>query len=146
MFGKFYRQLDDKNRIVVPAKLLQELGCEFYITLSFDQSLILRTQDEFDKLKSKLEQNNSLNKDIRDLIRYIYSNTEMVKPDKLGRIILAKHFCDKIAIKKDVVFLGVGNTCELFSKEVYDEKESFYEDDNNVAQLTQKLFEQGVKL
>ncbi|MBN0970808.1 division/cell wall cluster transcriptional repressor MraZ [Mycoplasma phocoeninasale] len=146
MFGKYYRQLDDKNRIVVPVKLLQELGYEFYVTIGFDQSLTLRTQDEFDKLRNKLEQNNSLNKDIRDLTRYIYANTELVKPDKLGRITIAKHLCDKIAITKEVVFLGVGNSCELFAKEVYDEREKFYEDEDNVNQLAQKLFEQGIKL
>ncbi|BDX52682.1 division/cell wall cluster transcriptional repressor MraZ [Metamycoplasma equirhinis] len=146
MFGKYYRQIDNKNRVVIPAKLLQELGSEFYITIGFDKSLVLRTPIEFDKIKNKLEENNSLNKDIRDLTRYIFANTELVSPDKLGRIVLAKHFCQKLAIINEVVFLGVGSTCEIFSKEIYDAKENYYEDEENIDSLAQKLFEQGVKL
>ncbi|WP_027122801.1 division/cell wall cluster transcriptional repressor MraZ [Metamycoplasma spumans] len=146
MFGKYYRQIDDKNRVVVPAKLLQELGHEFYITKGFDKSLVFRTPAEFEKLKNKLEENNSLNKDFRNLSRYIFGNTELVSPDKLGRINLPKHLTEKIAIKKEVVFVGTGNTCELFAKEEYDLAESFYDDENNIDDLAQKLFEQGVKL
>ncbi|TPR53207.1 division/cell wall cluster transcriptional repressor MraZ [Metamycoplasma neophronis] len=146
MFGKYYRQIDDKNRVVVPAKLLQELGHEFYITKGLDKSLVFRTPEEFDKLKNKLEENNSLNKDLRNLARYIFGNTELVQPDKLGRIVLPKHLTEKIAIVKEVVFLGEGNTCELFAKEIYDQTESLYDDEENIDMLAQKLFEQGVKL
>ncbi|WP_228846920.1 MraZ N-terminal domain-containing protein [Metamycoplasma hominis] len=47
MFGKYYRQIDDKNRVVVPPKLLQELGKEFYITIGIDKNLVLRTVSSF---------------------------------------------------------------------------------------------------
>ncbi|WP_412031353.1 division/cell wall cluster transcriptional repressor MraZ [Metamycoplasma buccale] len=146
MFGKYYRQIDTKNRIVIPSKLFKELGDTFYITLGFDKSLVLRAKEEFENLKFRLEENNGLNKDFRDLSRYIFGNTEEVQPDKLGRITLPKHFIDKIAITKEVVFIGVGNTCELFAKEVYEQKENFYENEENIEMLTKKLFEQGVKL
>ncbi|AWX69713.1 division/cell wall cluster transcriptional repressor MraZ [[Mycoplasma] anseris] len=146
MFGKFNRQLDDKNRIVIPTKILKELGEQFYITLGFDKSLVLRTEKEFEKLKMNLESNNLLNKGLRDLTRFIFGNTEEVCPDKSGRITLPKHFIDKTAITKEVVFIGVGNYCEIFAKEVYDDKEKFFEDSNNIEDLTEKLLEQGVKL
>ena len=82
MFGKYYRQIDDKNRVVVPPKLLQELGKEFYITIGIDKNLVLRTVSEFQKMKTKLEEGNTLNKNVRDFIRYIFGNTEVVSPDK----------------------------------------------------------------
>lgn len=145
MFGKYYRQIDDKNRVVVPPKLLQELGKEFYITIGIDKNLVLRTVSEFQKMKTKLEEGNTLNKNVRDFIRYIFGNTEVVSPDKNNRIMIPKHLLNKAAIDKEVVFLGTGYTCELFAKEVYDEQESYYENDDNVNDLAQKLFEAGVK-
>ena len=33
MIGKFTAKLDDKNRLFVPAKLREELGGDFYVTL-----------------------------------------------------------------------------------------------------------------
>ncbi|MBS7551993.1 hypothetical protein KII05_11620, partial [Weissella confusa] len=99
-----------------------------------------------EKLKSRLDENNSLNKDLRELSRFIFANTELVSPDKLNRIIIPKHLTLKTAIKKDVVFIGSGNICELFAKEIYDAKESYFEEESNIDDLAQKLFEQGVKL
>ncbi|AZG68777.1 division/cell wall cluster transcriptional repressor MraZ [Mycoplasma struthionis] len=146
MYGKYYRQIDSKNRIVIPAKILSELGHEFYITAGFDKSLVLRTPSEFEKFKARLEENNALNKDFRNLTRYIFGNTELLEPDKLGRVVLSKHLTDKVAIKKEVVFVGVGNTCEVFAKEEYDNCESFFENEENIDALAQKLLDQGVKL
>ncbi|WP_045434227.1 division/cell wall cluster transcriptional repressor MraZ [Metamycoplasma canadense] len=146
MYGKYERSLDDKNRIVIPPKILLELGNEFFITIGFDKQLILRDKKEFEKLKSKLEDNNSLNKDLRELSRFIFANTELVSPDKLNRVIIPKHLASKATIKKDVVFIGSGNICELFAKEIYDIKENYFENETNIDDLAQKLFEQGVKL
>ncbi|CRH46206.1 division/cell wall cluster transcriptional repressor MraZ [Mycoplasmopsis arginini] len=146
MYGKYERSLDDKNRVVIPPKILSELGDEFFITIGFDKQLILRDKKEFEKLKSRLDENNSLNKDLRELSRFIFANTELVSPDKLNRIIIPKHLTLKTAIRKDVVFIGSGNICELFAKEIYDAKESYFEEESNIDDLAQKLFEQGVKL
>ena len=61
MFGKFNRSIDEANRLVVPAKILKELGQTFFVTIGLDKSLVLRTQDEFEKLKERLEELLSLN-------------------------------------------------------------------------------------
>ncbi|MGX9339477.1 division/cell wall cluster transcriptional repressor MraZ [Mycoplasma sp. 1890] len=146
MYGKYERSLDDKLRVVIPPKILNDLGKEFFITIGFDKQLVLRDKVEFGKLKSKLEDNNLLNRDLRELSRFIFANTELVVPDKSNRIIIPKHLAFKTTIKKDVVFIGSGNTCELFAKEVYDAKERYFEDEIDINNLAQKLFEQGVKL
>lgn len=78
MYGKYERSLDDKNRVVIPPKILSELGDEFFITIGFDKQLIFRDKKEFEKLKSRLDENNSLNKDLRELSRFIFANTELV--------------------------------------------------------------------
>ncbi|ENY68590.1 Protein MraZ [Metamycoplasma auris 15026] len=146
MFGKYERNLDDKYRVVIPSKILSELGNEFFVTIGFDKQLILRDKNEFEKLRTKLEENNSLNKDFRELNRFIFANTELVNPDKSNRINIPKYLAEKAAIKKNVVFIGAGNICEVFAKEIYDAKESQFENETSINDLAQKLFEVGVKL
>lgn len=146
MFGKFYRQLDDKNRIVIPTKFLRDLGEEFYITAGFDQALVLRSKDEFERFKNKLDATNKLNKNMRELNRYIFANTEEVKSDKLGRITLSKHFIENFAITKEIVFIGSGNYCELFAKEIYDQKEAKFKDAKKIDELADELFKNGIEL
>ena len=94
MFGKYYRTLDDKNRIVIPTKLLKELGELFYITIGLDKSLVLRTKSEFEKLRENLDANNQLDKEVRNLSRILFANTEELIPDKLGRITLPKYLLE----------------------------------------------------
>ncbi|PZV99903.1 division/cell wall cluster transcriptional repressor MraZ [Metamycoplasma auris] len=146
MFGKYERSLDDKSRVVIPSKILSELGNEFFVTIGFDKQLVLRDKTEFEKLRTKLEENNYLNKDFRDLNRFIFANTELVNPDKSNRIILPKHLTEKAAIKKNIVFIGSGNICEIFAKEIYDAKESQFENETSIDDLAQKLLNEGVKL
>ncbi|ENY54197.1 division/cell wall cluster transcriptional repressor MraZ [Metamycoplasma alkalescens] len=146
MFGKYERSLDDKNRIVIPPKILSELGNEFFLTIGFDKQIILRDKKEFEKMKSRLDENNLLNKNLRELSRFIYANTELVSPDKSNRIILPRHLTEKAAIKKNIVIIGLGNVCEIFSKEIYDAKENYFENEESIDDLAQKLFEEGIKL
>ena len=71
MFGKFNRNLDDKNRIVIPTKILKELGDVFYISLSLDNSLVIRSAAEFTKFKARISENSMLDKEFRNLTRII---------------------------------------------------------------------------
>lgn len=146
MFGKFNRSIDEANRLVIPAKILKELGQTFFVTIGLDKSLVLRTQDEFEKLKERLESNNQLDKEVRNLTRIIFANTEELTSDKVGRIIIPKYLLDKADITKEVVFIGSGNKCELFAKEVYEENERKYENEESLDILAEKLLEKGVKL
>ncbi|WP_228846919.1 division/cell wall cluster transcriptional repressor MraZ [Metamycoplasma hominis] len=57
-------------------------------------------------MKTKLEEGNTLNKNVRDFIRYILEIPEVVSPDKNNRIMIPKHLLNKAAIDKEVVFLG----------------------------------------
>ena len=146
MFGKFNRNLDDKNRIVIPTKILKELGDVFYISLSLDNSLVIRSAAEFTKFKARISENSMLDKEFRNLTRIIFANTEELSPDKLGRVTMPKYLLEKIPIKKDVVFIGNGNYCELFAKEVYDNFEKTYENEENLDKLADKLALKGIKL
>lgn len=146
MFGKFNRNLDDKNRIVIPTKILKELGDVFYISLSLDNSLVIRSAAEFTKFKARISENSMLDKEFRNLTRIIFANTEELSPDKLGRVTMPKYLLEKIIIKKDVVFIGNGNYCELFAKEVYDNFEKTYENEENLDKLADKLALKGIKL
>lgn len=73
-----------KNRLAIPSIYRQELGNVFYISLSLDQVLEIRSAEEFDKIKNKISQANSLNKNIRNFARFFFSNTTQVSPDKQG--------------------------------------------------------------
>ncbi|MGX9340773.1 division/cell wall cluster transcriptional repressor MraZ [Mycoplasma sp. 128] len=146
MYGKYDRTLDEKNRLVVPSKFRNELGNTFFITYGLDSSITVRSQEQFELLQQKLNQTNMLDKNARNFARYIFANTEEVTLDKSGRLSLPLRFITRAAIKKDVVFIGMGQYSEIFAKEVYEATEGSMDDDENFDKLAQTLFESGVSL
>ena len=57
-------------------------------------------------------------------IRRIYKNIIDIEEDKQGRFTISPKLREELKIVKDVVFIGMGNTIELWAKEVYDEFEA----------------------
>ncbi|CAM9098312.1 division/cell wall cluster transcriptional repressor MraZ [Mycoplasma marinum] len=146
MFGHFHRSLDDKKRIVLPAKFRKELGDVVFATFGPDRILELRSADEFEKMREKLMSNNMLNKNLRKFVRTIFGNTIELKVDKLGRINLPDHFILKATISKEVSFVGVGNKVELWDKQSYVDFQNEIEEDGSIDELANSLFESGVEL
>ncbi|QJR43994.1 division/cell wall cluster transcriptional repressor MraZ [Mycoplasma miroungirhinis] len=146
MYGNYERALDDKNRIVIPAKFREELGDTFFITFGLDNSLTLRSQEEFNKLTKKLADNNMLDKNMRLFNRFILSNTEEIKLDKTGRFVIPPRFLERAAIKKDIIFIGIGNVSEIFAKEIYQQDIKSFDETEQFDNLAQLLFESGAKL
>ncbi len=146
MFGHFHRSLDDKKRIVLPAKFRKELGDVVYATFGPDGILELRSADEFEAMRAKLMSNNMLNKNLRIFVRKIFGNTVDLKVDKLGRINIPDHFISKAAIKKEVSFVGVGNKVELWDKSSYENFQNEVDSEGSYDELANALFESGVEI
>ncbi len=146
MFGHFYRSLDAKKRVVLPAKFRKELGDVVYVTFGPDGILELRSADEFENMRTKLMSNNMLNKNLRKFVRIIFGNTVELNVDKLGRINIPDHFILKATIKKEVSFVGVGNKVELWDKTKYENFQKKVESDGSLDDLAELLFESGIEL
>ena len=53
MYGKYRHSVDPKGRLFVPAKLRDELGEAFYVTLGLDKCLTVYTQASWDSFMEK---------------------------------------------------------------------------------------------
>ena len=59
---------------------------------------------------------------VRDIERFILGSAFEVEPDKQGRIIIPEILAEYAKLKKDLVFVGLGDRVEIWPKEVWDEK------------------------
>jgi len=53
-------------------------------------------------------------------LRLVFSSAQEIEEDNQGRTMLPKNLREFAKLGKDIVFLGVGNRAEIWSKEVYD--------------------------
>lgn len=54
LMGEFNHSIDDKNRLIIPSKLRNELGNEAVITRGLDKCLFIYSNKEWESIVSKL--------------------------------------------------------------------------------------------
>ena len=117
--GEFPSTIDDKNRVIVPAKLRQAAGSDgelgYYVTRGVDECIVIQTAARFEQTSSatadsKLRQTAAG----RMLERAIFSKAEFTKCDKQGRLLLPARLISALNIGKNVVIVGVNDRIEIW--------------------------------
>ncbi len=122
LYGRYEHTVDAKNRMFVPAKFKEALGASFKVTYNdFNKCILVYSDEEWEKYENKISQLPSLQ--FEDFIRTIYSNTVDVQVDSQGRIVIPQFLKEKVDIQKNVIVMGVGSHLEIWSQEVYAEKQ-----------------------
>ena len=122
--GEFNHSIDAKGRVILPAKFREQLGEEFVMTVGLDGCLFIYPNDEWEIFAEQLR---SLpgNKDGRQLQRFFYSNATTCEIDKQGRVLIPAKLRSAAALEKDIVFLGIENKIEVWSRERWDANNTF---------------------
>ena len=121
MIGKFAAKLDEKNRLFVPAKLREELGSEFYVTLGFNgghKCLTAYTTADWQTLS---ENYNRLPLAQRSgPTSLIFINAIECAPDKQFRFTLSQNLMNYAGIEKDVIVVGRAGQAEIWDAAEYE--------------------------
>ena len=138
MSGKNYtHQLDAKNRMRIPAKLREELGADYSITVGSGGCLYVYTKAQMQEVKSTLNNINSFREKQLKAARFILYNTWQAEEDKQGRILLPENLRKYAKIEKNVIVFKGPNCIEIWSEEVW----SNYFNDVNFEALSDALDE-----
>lgn len=138
MSGKNYsHQLDAKNRMRIPAKLREELGENYSITVGTGGCLYVYTEEQMQEVKKSLKKVNAYREKQLKAARFILYNTWEAEEDKQGRILLPENLRKYAKIEKNVKVFKGPNCVEIWSEEVWDE----YFSDVNFEELADALDE-----
>ena len=120
LFGEFHQQIDEKGRIRIPAKLKSYLTDDVTITKGTSGCLFIFSGKMHDNLAFRLQTIPLTDMEIQRPLRAFFSSASHLEDDNQGRCLLPRNLRDFAEIKKDIVFIGVGNRVELWAKENYD--------------------------
>ena len=115
MIGKFSAKLDDKNRLFVPAKLRNELGGDFYVTLGVNcghRCLTVYTAPDWSTLSDNYNQLPISQRGAATSL--IFMNATECEPDKQFRFTLTQNLLDYAGIKRDVMIVGRAGQAEIW--------------------------------
>ena len=120
MIGKYAAKLDEKNRLFVPAKLRNELGEHFFVTLGVNcghRCLTVYTAADWETLGQNF---NSLPISQRSAASsLIFMNATECSPDKQFRFGLTQFLLDYGGISRDVMIVGRAGQAEIWDAEEF---------------------------
>ena len=117
--GEYQHNIDDKGRLIIPAKFRDGLGASFVATRGLDQCLFVFPQQEWSLLEQKLKSLSLMKSDARLFNRFLFSGATECELDKQGRVNLPRNLIEHAKLDKDCVIIGVSSRVEIWSKEVW---------------------------
>jgi len=137
--GEYQHALDIKNRMIVPAKLREELGNKFVVTKGLDGCLYAYPLTEWIKLEEKLKTLPLTNKDARAFVRFFFAGACEVEIDKQGRGLIPQNLKEYAGIEKDIVSIGVLTRVEIWSKDKWNNYNDSNIDFDSIAERMSDL-------
>ena len=120
MIGKYSAKLDEKNRLIVPAKLREELGEQFVVTLGVNcghRCLTVYTAAEWKTLSDNF---NALSISQRGgATSLIFMNAAECTPDKQFRFGLTPFLTHYAGIDREVMLVGRAGQAEIWDAEEF---------------------------
>ena len=121
LMGEFHHNIDEKGRLIIPAKFRNDLGDNFIVTRGIDSCLFVYPLAEWNNVTQKLREISFTKKDARNFGRFFLSGAQYVTVDKQGRILMPQDLREFAGLEKDVVLAGMGGRIEIWSLEKWNE-------------------------
>jgi len=121
--GEYGHTVDDKGRVIVPAKFRAELGERFVITKGLDGCLFILKEEDWDaKFAKRFENQPMLDASAIKLQRFFTASAVDASVDSQGRVAIVGPLRTwaQISPMSDVVFVGMTTWIELWSKFKWD--------------------------
>jgi MraZ protein len=134
--NQFHHCFDDKSRLTIPAKFRDQTAEGITVVPGLDRDLMVLPPAAFQTLYDRLMDLNLTDPDSRLLREIILGNALQVTPDGSGRILLSPNLRDYAQLKNDVVFVGVGETFEIWAAELWQNKQGELNAETNAKRFS----------
>jgi MraZ protein len=118
--GTHSPRLDEKGRLILPAKFREQLEAGVVVTRGQERCLYVFPAAEFERLAEQLRQAPVTSKQARDYLRVFLSGASDEVPDKQGRITLPANLRTYAGLDRDVAVIGAGQRVEIWDSAAWD--------------------------
>ncbi|CAN5173021.1 division/cell wall cluster transcriptional repressor MraZ [soil metagenome] len=112
--GTYAPKLDDKGRIILPAKFRDELSSGVVMTRGQEHCIYVFSAREFETLHDKIRQAPVTSKQARDYLRVLLSGASAENPDSQHRVTVPAPLRTYAGLERDLVVIGAGTRAEIW--------------------------------
>ncbi|MCU1514659.1 MAG: cell division/cell wall cluster transcriptional repressor MraZ [Microbacteriaceae bacterium] len=128
--GTYAPKLDDKGRIILPAKFWSELESGIVVTRGQERCLYVFSTKEFEQLHDRIRLAPVTNKVSRDYLRLFLSGANSEVPDSQHRVTIPAQLRAYAGLDRELTVIGAGNRAEIWDtaawEKYYSEQESAF--------------------
>jgi len=112
--GTHEPRLDEKGRLILPAKFREELSPGLVITKGQERCLYVFPAQEFLEITQTLKQAPVTAKSARDYMRVMFAGAHDEIPDRQGRITIPQGLRTYAGLEKECVVIGANTRVEIW--------------------------------
>lgn len=117
--GTHTPKVDDKGRIILPAKFRAGFAEGVVLTKGQDRSLVLWPVAEFEAAAAKIREASQSNAAVRAYSRVLFSSAFDQVPDRQGRITVPPALREYADLQRDCVVVGNHHTVEIWDEHAW---------------------------
>ena len=136
MTGIYQHSIDAKGRLFIPARLREELGEIFHVTLSMEKCLSAYSEESWSVFKEKVS---VMPKAKQIKMRPLFSHAAKCELDSQGRILLPQPLREFAGLKKNVTVVGSGECTEFWDAEEWAKIDVLETTPENIADVYMEL-------
>lgn len=121
LLGTYTPKLDDKGRVILPAKFREDLAGGIVVTRGQERCLYVFSTAEFERTHDRIREAPLSNKQARDFLRMFLSGASAETPDGQNRITIPPPLRAYAGLEKDLVVTGVGARAEIWNATAWNE-------------------------
>lgn len=125
LLGTFAPKLDEKGRIILPAKFFDEFAGGLVMTRGVDRCVVVYSERQFELELEAIATNAASSNDQRDRERLFMSGAAQEIPDKQRRVTIPPMLRSYAGLDRDLTMIGVRNRAEIWDTAAW---EAFYTD------------------
>ncbi|MBT8228278.1 MAG: division/cell wall cluster transcriptional repressor MraZ [Dactylosporangium sp.] len=118
--GTHTPRLDDKGRLILPAKFRDELAGGVVVTKGQERCLYVFPAAEFTRIAAELREQPMAHKAARAYNRVFFASAHDEIPDKQGRVTIPAHLREYAGLSRDLVVIGASTRVEIWDNQAWD--------------------------
>lgn len=136
--GTHEPRLDEKGRLILPAKFREELSAGLVITKGQERCLYVFPSQEFSEITQTLKQAPVTAKSARDYSRVMFAGAHDEIPDRQGRVTIPQALRTYAGLEKDCVVIGANTRVEIWDSNSWNEY--LADREKSFAEVSEEVF------
>ncbi len=118
--GEHQHTIDEKGRLIMPARFRDGLGESFVVTKGLDNCLWAFPRDEWAVIEGKMKSLPFTQANARAFVRFFFSGATDCTLDRQGRALIPNNLREYARLVRDVMVIGVSTRVEIWAREEWE--------------------------